>query len=220
MLQNQEWESFKGRLWKEECNVRDFIQNNFTQYNGDESFLVGPTDATNKLWDKLQALQKAERENGGVLKEDADVVSSITAYGPGYIDPETKDLEQVVGLQNALTGDVDQATPGLLNKSENGGSDSGGKIFMTFNVDSIDAYQCGNGTSNTIGNFTLCINISNTDTEQDILDKLNDIFDSSYTLFDLNNINKCANNVYSSTVNTALIAVNKIDLVKDEKKWI
>ena len=99
MLQNQEWESFTGRLWKEECNVRDFIQNNYTQYNGDESFLEGPTDATNKLWDKLQALQKAERDNGGVLKEDADVVSSITAYGPGYIDPETKDLEQVVGLQ-------------------------------------------------------------------------------------------------------------------------
>ena len=99
MLQNQEWESFTGRLWKEECNVRDFIQNNYTQYNGDESFLEGPTDATNKLWDKLQALQKAERDNGGVLKEDADVVSSITAYGPGYIDPETKDLEQIVGLQ-------------------------------------------------------------------------------------------------------------------------
>ena len=99
MLQNQEWDSFTGRLWKEECNVRDFIQNNYTMYDGDESFLAGPTDATNKLWDKLQALQKAERYNGGVLKEDADVVSSITAYGPGYIDPETKDLEQVVGLQ-------------------------------------------------------------------------------------------------------------------------
>ena len=99
MLQNQEWDSFTGRLWKEECNVRDFIQNNYTMYNGDESFLAGPTDATNKLWDKLQALQKAERDNGGVLKEDADVVSSITAYGPGYIDPETKDLEQIVGLQ-------------------------------------------------------------------------------------------------------------------------
>ena len=68
MLQNQEWESFTGRLWKEECNVRDFIQNNYTQYDGDESFLAAPTDATNKLWDKLQALQKAERDNGGVLK--------------------------------------------------------------------------------------------------------------------------------------------------------
>ena len=99
MLQNQEWESFTGRLWKEECNVRDFIQNNYTQYDGDESFLAAPTDATNKLWDKLQALQKAERDNGGVLKEDADVVSSITSYGTGYIDPETKDLEQIVGLQ-------------------------------------------------------------------------------------------------------------------------
>ena len=101
MLQNQEWESFTGRLWKEECNVRDFIQNNYTPYDGDESFLAGPTDATNKLWDKLQALQKAERDNGGVLKEDADVVSSITAYGPGYIDPETKDLEQIVGFQSS-----------------------------------------------------------------------------------------------------------------------
>lgn len=71
-------------------------------YDGDEP--AGPTDATNKLWvSKLQALQKAERDNGGVLKEDADVVSSITAYGPGYIDPETKDLEQVVGLQTDET---------------------------------------------------------------------------------------------------------------------
>ncbi|HAL01859.1 MAG TPA: formate acetyltransferase, partial [Lachnospiraceae bacterium] len=99
MLENQAWESFKGRLWREECNVRDFIQKNYTMYNGDESFLEGPTDATNKLWGKLQELQKAERENGGVLKEDADVVSSINAYAPGYIDESLKDLEQVVGLQ-------------------------------------------------------------------------------------------------------------------------
>ena len=99
MKQFEEWEGFKGRIWKEEINTRDFIQENYTPYDGDESFLAGPTDATNKLWDKLQALQKAERDNGGVLKEDADVVSSITAYGPGYIDPETKDLEQIVGLQ-------------------------------------------------------------------------------------------------------------------------
>jgi len=99
LLENQAWESFKGRLWREECNVRDFIQKNYTMYNGDESFLEGPTDATNKLWGKLQELQKAERENGGVLKEDADVVSSINAYAPGYIDESLKDLEQVVGLQ-------------------------------------------------------------------------------------------------------------------------
>lgn len=99
MLEKKEWDTFKGRLWKEECNVRDFIQNNYTQYSGDEDFLANPTDATEKLWGKLQELQKQERENGGVLKEDADVVSSITAYGPGYIDEETKNLEQIVGLQ-------------------------------------------------------------------------------------------------------------------------
>lgn len=99
MLQHESWKNFKGRLWKEECNVRDFIQTNYTPYDGDQAFLAGPTDATNKLWGKVQELQKQERANGGVLKQDANVVSSITAYGPGYIDPSMKDLEKVVGLQ-------------------------------------------------------------------------------------------------------------------------
>lgn len=99
MLQHESWKNFKGRLWKEECNVRDFIQTNYTPYDGDQSFLAGPTDATNTLWGKVQELQKQERANGGVLKQDADVVSSITAYGPGYIDPSMKDLEKIVGLQ-------------------------------------------------------------------------------------------------------------------------
>ena len=99
MLQNEAWNTFEGRIWREECDVRDFIQKNYTQYDGDESFLAGPTEATNKLWGRLQELQKAERENGGVLEEDADVVSGLTAYGPGYIDESLKDLEQVVGLQ-------------------------------------------------------------------------------------------------------------------------
>ena len=157
--------------------------------------------------------------------QDADDENKLWKWVIYNTNPLRREKSQLVmnpstslsGFMDALTGDVDQATPGLLNKSEGGGSDSGGKIFMTFNVDSKDAYQCGNGTSNTIGNFTLCINVSNTDTEQSILDKLNDIFNSSQTLFDLNNKNKCTNNVYSSTVNTALITVNKIDLVKDEK---
>jgi formate C-acetyltransferase len=99
MLENKEWADFKGRTWKEECNVRDFIQNNYTPYDGDESFLAGPTEATDKLWGKLQELQKQERDKGGVLDEETDVVSSLTAYGPGYIDPSLKDLEQIVGLQ-------------------------------------------------------------------------------------------------------------------------
>jgi formate C-acetyltransferase len=99
MLQNEAWKGFEGRIWKLECNVRDFIQKNYTPYDGDESFLADPTDATNKLWGRLQELQKAEREKGGVLDEETEVVSGLTAYGPGYIDESMKDLEQVVGLQ-------------------------------------------------------------------------------------------------------------------------
>ncbi|MDD6715913.1 MAG: formate C-acetyltransferase [Firmicutes bacterium] len=99
MLENKAYEGFEGRIWKQECNVRDFIQNNYTPYDGDESFLAGPTEATNKLWGKLQELQKEEREKGGVLDEETDVVSGLTAYGPGYIDESMKDLEQIVGLQ-------------------------------------------------------------------------------------------------------------------------
>ena len=99
MLQNQEWKGFEGRLWKEECNVRDFIQHNYHPYAGDAAFLAGPTAATNALWDKLQELQKAERDNGGVLKEETEIVSSLTSYGPGYIDNQMKDMEQIVGLQ-------------------------------------------------------------------------------------------------------------------------
>lgn len=99
MLQHKAWNNFNGRLWKEECNVRDFIQTNYTQYDGDESFLAGPTEATNILWTKVQELQKQERLNGGVLKQDANTVSSITSHAPGYIDPAHKELEKVVGLQ-------------------------------------------------------------------------------------------------------------------------
>ena len=94
-----QWNGFVGRVWKDNVDVRDFIQNNYTPYDGDESFLAGPTDATNTLWGKLQELQKQEREKGGVLECETEVVSSLTAYGPGYISDETKDLEQIVGLQ-------------------------------------------------------------------------------------------------------------------------
>ena len=96
MVNFDQWDGFKGRLWKEEINVRDFIQNNYTPYDGDESFLAGPTEATDKLWEELQALQKEERAKGGVLDMDTEIVSSITSHEPGYLD---KDLEKIVGLQ-------------------------------------------------------------------------------------------------------------------------
>ena len=99
MIEMKEWDGFEGRLWKEEINVRQFIQDNYTPYDGDESFLADPTDATNKLWDALQKLQKEERAKGGVLDMETEVVSGLTAYGPGYIDESMKDLEKVVGLQ-------------------------------------------------------------------------------------------------------------------------
>lgn len=99
MNERKEWEGFTGRLWKEEINVRDFIQNNYKPYDGDESFLAEPTEATNKLWQELQKLQKEERAKNGVLDMETEIVSSLTSYGPGYIKDELKDLEAVVGLQ-------------------------------------------------------------------------------------------------------------------------
>lgn len=93
------WEGFNGRLWKSEINVRDFIQTNYTPYEGAADFLAEPTEATNQLWGKLQELQKQERENGGVLDMEADVVSAANAYGAGYIDESLKDEEAIVGIQ-------------------------------------------------------------------------------------------------------------------------
>ena len=105
-----EWEGFNpDGLWTSEVNVRDFIQANYTEYDGDESFLAGPTSATKKLFDELQKLQKAEytkksigldgKERNGVLDMDTDVVTSLTSHAAGYICEDGKDLEQVVGLQ-------------------------------------------------------------------------------------------------------------------------
>ena len=99
MTDFKQWEGFEGRIWKEEVNTRDFIQKNYTPYDGDESFLTGPADSTNKLWGKVQQLQKEERAKGGVLDMDTHIVSGITSHEPGYIDPEMKDLEKIVGLQ-------------------------------------------------------------------------------------------------------------------------
>ncbi len=99
MTNFKQWDGFEGRLWKEEINTRDFIQKNYQPYDGDESFLAGPTEATNKLWGILQGLQKEERAKGGVLDMDTDVVSTLTSHAPGYLCEEDKTLEKVVGLQ-------------------------------------------------------------------------------------------------------------------------
>ncbi|MDO4903738.1 MAG: formate C-acetyltransferase [Limosilactobacillus sp.] len=93
---NDAWAGFKGERWKEEVNIREFIQDNFTQYNGDESFLEGPTEATTKLNDMLMDLKLKERKHGGPLDADTKLVSTITSSKPGYLD---KPLEKIVGLQ-------------------------------------------------------------------------------------------------------------------------
>ncbi len=96
---NAAWDGFKGKVWRDEVNVRDFIQDNYTPYSGDDTFLEGPSASTDRLWKKVQELQRKERENGGVLDMDTDIVSTITSHGPGYIDESLKGDEVIVGLQ-------------------------------------------------------------------------------------------------------------------------
>ena len=99
MTNFEQWNGFKGSKWRDDIDTRDFIIENYTPYDGDESFLEGPTEATDKLWGKLQQLQKEERAKGGVLDMDTHIVTGLTAHKPGYIDEDMKDLEQIVGLQ-------------------------------------------------------------------------------------------------------------------------
>ena len=99
MTDFEQWKGFEQGKWCDDIDTRDFIQKNYTPYDGDELFLAGPTDATNKLWGKLQELQKQERAKGGVLDMDTHIVTGINAHKPGYIDESMKDLEKIVGLQ-------------------------------------------------------------------------------------------------------------------------
>src|SRR5699024_3723352 len=91
-----EWTGFNGGTWEDEINVRDFIQKIYTPYEGDESFLAGPTKDTQDLWEQVLDLSKKEREAGGVLDMDTKIVSTITSHGPGYLD---KSKEKIVGFQ-------------------------------------------------------------------------------------------------------------------------
>lgn len=92
----EQWKGFKGKIWQEEIDVRDFIQQNYKPYDGNDAFLEGPTQATSELWDQVMELNKAEREAGGVLDMDTKVVSTITSHSAGYLN---KELEQIVGFQ-------------------------------------------------------------------------------------------------------------------------
>ena len=91
-----EWKEFKGGRWETEIDVRDFIMNNYTPYDGDDSFLQGPTADTTALWNEVLELSKKEREAGGVLDMDTKVISTILSHGPGYLD---KEKETIVGFQ-------------------------------------------------------------------------------------------------------------------------
>ncbi len=91
-----EWRTFTGGIWEKEINVRDFIQKNYTPYDGDETFLAGPTQNTKDLWDQVMELSRKEREAGGVLDMDTKIISTITSHGPGYLD---KEKETIVGFQ-------------------------------------------------------------------------------------------------------------------------
>ncbi|OMI05328.1 pyruvate formate lyase family protein, partial [Bacillus swezeyi] len=92
----EQWKGFTTNVWQKEVNVSDFILKNFEPYQGDESFLEPPTEATSTLWNQVMDLTKKERENGGVLDMDTEIVSTITSHGPGFLN---KDLEEVVGVQ-------------------------------------------------------------------------------------------------------------------------
>lgn len=95
-IPHKAWVDFKGTAWQKEVNVRDFIQNNYTEYTGDDSFLEGPTQATTELWAEVMKLSKEERERGGVWDMDTEIVSTITSHGAGYLD---KEKEKIVGVQ-------------------------------------------------------------------------------------------------------------------------
>ena len=95
-MQHTAWKDFNTGVWDKAIDVRDFIQRNYVPYEGDDSFLVGPTERTTKLWDKVMKLYEEEREKGGMLDADTSVATHITAHAPGYID---KSLETIVGLQ-------------------------------------------------------------------------------------------------------------------------
>ena len=120
-----EWKDFVGGKWTEEIDVRDFIQKNYTPYDGDESFLAGPTEATKTLWDQVMDLTKQEIAAGGVLDMDTKIVSTITSHGPGYLN---KDLEKIVGFQTDKPFKRSMQPYGGIRMAEKACSDNGYQV--------------------------------------------------------------------------------------------
>ena len=144
-----EWKDFVGGKWEKEINVRDFIQKNYTPYDGDESFLAGPTQNTKDLWDMVLDLSKKEREAGGVLDMDTKVISTITSHGPGYLD---KDKETIVGFQTDKPFKRSLQPYGGIRMAEKACEDNGYKVDpeiseffsvhrKTHNAGCFDAYN-------------------------------------------------------------------------------
>lgn len=125
----EQWQGFKGKTWKEEVDVRDFIINNFSEYTGDESFLAGPTETTTQLWDQVMDLTKQEREAGGVLDMDTKVVSSITSHAAGYLN---KEKEQIVGFQTEKPLKRSLMPFGGIRMSEQACEEAGYKVDQKF----------------------------------------------------------------------------------------
>ena len=132
---NESWAGFKGELWKKEINVRDFIQNNYTPYTGDDSFLKPSSEKTRKVWNKLTEMFKVEREKG-VYDTETKLPQSITTYGPGYID---KDNEVVVGLQTDAPLKRGIFPKGGIRMVEN--SIESGMPEDFFSIDLMNAYE-------------------------------------------------------------------------------
>jgi formate C-acetyltransferase len=125
MQMRSEWNDFVGGIWEKEINVRDFIQKNFTVYEGDDSFLVGPTQDTTELWAQVMDLTKQEREAGGVLDMDTHVISSITSHGAGYLN---KDKETIVGFQTEKPFKRSLQPYGGIRMAEKACEDNGYKV--------------------------------------------------------------------------------------------
>ena len=144
-----EWTDFVGGKWEHEINVRDFIQKNYTPYDGDDSFLAGPTQNTTDLWAMVMDLTKKEREAGGVLDMDTKVVSTIVSHGPGYLD---KDKETIVGFQTDAPFKRSMQPYGGIRMAEKACADNGYEVDpeiseffsthrKTHNAGCFDAYN-------------------------------------------------------------------------------